>query len=333
MFKNRRFYFLAVFFLTLIFVFGAVLTPDSKAQQKRLVFAGHDELAPFSFYTDNAPAGYSVDLARILSVTIGKDIEIRLMPWDRCISELKAGNVDGLIGIPVYKEREEYMEYTKPVYEVDYAIFVDKTNTYVNSLRSLEGTLVGVHKESLIIDTIRKNPNITLVETDTFVEALRKLQNREIAAVIGEKNVLLYYIQSGNIKDLKIVGPRIGPVYPYSLAVRKGETGLLDEINRGIDVLRQNETLLKLQRKWFGLRLLQPFPWRMVIFLTAGITGIMLVLMVILWMVSLNATIKAKTEQIHQMSLRMVEKDKLAVLGKLAGQIAHELRTPLSIIN
>ena len=29
----------------------------------------------------------------------------------------------------------------------------------------------------------------------------------------------------------------------------------------------------------------------------------------------------------------MVEKDKLAVLGKLAGQIAHELRTPLSIIN
>ena len=29
----------------------------------------------------------------------------------------------------------------------------------------------------------------------------------------------------------------------------------------------------------------------------------------------------------------MVEKDKLAILGKLAGQIAHELRTPLSIIN
>ena len=33
------------------------------------------------------------------------------------------------------------------------------------------------------------------------------------------------------------------------------------------------------------------------------------------------------------MSQKMVEKDKLAVLGKLAGQIAHELRTPLSVIN
>ncbi|MGB2629949.1 MAG: ATP-binding protein, partial [Candidatus Omnitrophota bacterium] len=84
---------------------------------------------------------------------------------------------------------------------------------------------------------------------------------------------------------------------------------------------------------WFGLRLIAAFPWKMVIAVTAGITGIMLAFMAILWMVSLNATVKAKTEQIQLMSQKMVEKDKLAVLGKLAGQIAHELRTPLSIIN
>ena len=33
------------------------------------------------------------------------------------------------------------------------------------------------------------------------------------------------------------------------------------------------------------------------------------------------------------MNEKMLEKNKLAVLGKLAGQIAHELRTPLSIIH
>ncbi|MGB3057472.1 MAG: ATP-binding protein, partial [Candidatus Omnitrophota bacterium] len=100
-----------------------------------------------------------------------------------------------------------------------------------------------------------------------------------------------------------------------------------------IKTLKENETLRKLNRKWFGLRLIAAFPWKMVIAVTAGITGIMLAFMAILWMVSLNATVKAKTEQIQLMSQKMVEKDKLAVLGKLAGQIAHELRTPLSIIN
>ncbi|MGB2599064.1 MAG: transporter substrate-binding domain-containing protein [Candidatus Omnitrophota bacterium] len=320
---------------TLVSTFSLGLLPTSqvKSQDEPLVFAGHNEFAPYSFYSDGAPSGYMVDLTRILSVTIGKDIDIKLMPWGKCIAELKAGNVDGLIGVPVYREREKYMDYSAPVAEVEYAIFVEKKNTYVTSLKSLEGTLVGVHKESLIIDTLAKNPNITLVQTETFIEALKKLENREIAAVVAEKNVMRYYIHQQNIKDLKIAGPPIGPVYAYSLAVGEGKTELLKSINSGIEILEENETLQKLQRKWFGLRLEQIFPWKMVIFVTTGITGTMFALLVVLWVVSLNATIKSKTQQIKLMSERMVEKDKLAVLGKLAGQIAHELRTPLSIIN
>ncbi|MFC1643923.1 sensor histidine kinase, partial [Candidatus Omnitrophota bacterium] len=89
----------------------------------------------------------------------------------------------------------------------------------------------------------------------------------------------------------------------------------------------------KLKRKWLGIRLVEPFPWKMVSMVIGGITGILLLLMGLLWVTSLEATVKAKTRQIQLMGQRMVEKDKLAVLGKLAGQIAHELRTPLSIIN
>ncbi|MFQ5952710.1 MAG: transporter substrate-binding domain-containing protein, partial [Candidatus Omnitrophota bacterium] len=321
------------------FIFFALISafflsfPTTKADEGSLVFAGHEEMPPFSFYSDGSPAGYSVDLTRILSVTIGREINIKLMPWDKCISELKAGNIDGLIGTPVYKEREEYMDYSSPVAEVECAIFVEKTNTYVTSLKSLEGTLVAAHKESLVVDKLTKNKNITIIETKTYMEALEKLQKREVTAVVAEKDVILYYIHKENIKDLKIAGPPVGPVFPYSLSVKEGDAKLLEDVNRGIEIMEENETLQKLQRKWFGLRLVPPFPWRMVTILTATITGILLAFMVILWTVSLNATIKVKTEQIHLMSQRMVEKDKLAVLGKLAGQIAHELRTPLSIIN
>ena len=64
-----------------------------------------------------------------------------------------------------------------------------------------------------------------------------------------------------------------------------------------------------------------------------GIMGVLILLMGLLWVTSLNAAVKMKTHQIQNMAHTLVEKDKLAVLGKLAGQIAHELRTPLSIIN
>ncbi|MGB3241754.1 MAG: transporter substrate-binding domain-containing protein, partial [Candidatus Omnitrophota bacterium] len=212
--KIRKFLYLFIL-IALVSTFSLGLLPTSqvKSQDDLLVFAGHNELAPYSFYSNGTPSGYMVDLTRILSVTIGKDIDIKLMPWGKCIAELKAGNVDGLIGVPVYREREKYMDYSAPVAEVEYAIFVEKKNTYVTSLKSLEGTLVGVHKESLIIDTLAKNPNITLVQTETFIEALKKLENREITAIVAEKNVMRYYIHQQNIRDLKIAGPPVGPVY------------------------------------------------------------------------------------------------------------------------
>ncbi|MFC1480502.1 sensor histidine kinase, partial [Candidatus Omnitrophota bacterium] len=105
------------------------------------------------------------------------------------------------------------------------------------------------------------------------------------------------------------------------------------DINYGVTVLEENGTLKKLKRKWLGIQLVEPFPWKMVSIVIGGITGILLLLMGLLWAASLEATVKVKTRQIQLMGQKTVEKDKLAVLGKLAGQIAHELRTPLSIIN
>ncbi|MFC1549018.1 ATP-binding protein, partial [Candidatus Omnitrophota bacterium] len=231
--------------------------------------------------------------------------------------------------------REAYMDYTVSVAEIEFAIFVEATNHYVNSIKSLEGTVVAVHKESLVIGDLKKYERIKLVKTGSTQEALDMLKNREVTAVIAEKNVAFYYIQykGENIKGLKIVGPPVGPIYSYALATKEGDQELLKELNKGLKILEENGTLKQLKRKWFGLRLAVSVPWRMVFLMTTGISILMVILAGVLWVISLNATVKAKTRQIQLMSEKMVEKDKLAVLGKLAGQIAHELRTPLSIIN
>jgi len=331
--KIKRIFICLSISLIIFFVLYGFITPDIISAEKPLVFAGNDRFAPYSYLSDDSPDGYSVDLMKILSAAINADIRIKLMPWERCIEELKTGKIDGLLGVPIYKEREAYVNYSRPVAEIDFAIFVESGNSYVNSIKSLEGTVVGVHKESLITETLLKDKRIKILETESVIEALNKLKNREVTAVIAEKNVALYYIQQKKIEGIKIAGSPVGPVYEYALAVRKGKTNLLKEINRGLTILEENSTLKKVKRKWFGLRLVEPFPWKMVVFMTAGISGVMLILVGILWVISLNATVKIKTGQIQQMSQKMIEKDKLAVLGKLAGQIAHELRTPLSIIN
>lgn len=307
--------------------------PGSNPRQKPLIFVGHDEFAPYSFYSDGSPSGFSVDLIKVISATINRDITIKLLPWEECLAQIKAGTVDGMIGIPIYKTREAYLDFSTPVTTIDYAIFVESSNIYVHSLKTLEGTVVGAHKGALMVDTLRKDKRIKVIETKSIAAAIKKLQDREITAIIEEKDVVLYYLQKEKVSDIKMVGPPLRPVFEYGLAVKKGEDKLLRDIDHAIKTLEENGTLQELRRKWLGLYFAEPFPWKMVSMVIGGIMGILLLLMGSLWMISLNVAVKTKTRQIQVMSQKIVEKDKLAVLGKLAGQIAHELRTPLSIIN
>ncbi len=311
-----------------------VIPLEAQFEKKTYHFCGSSDFAPYSFVSDEKKEeGYSVDLIKVLSATMDMDINFHLMPLHECVDKLKAGEIDGVIGMPQVKNISKYVDYSTKTADIEYAIFVESKNTYVNSIKSLAGTIVSVQKLSPIIDELKGYDNITLEQSDTVLESLRKLEKREVAAVIACKNVALYYIQEQKIEGLKIVGSPIPHPYTYAIAVHKNNKDALKQINKGIEILENNETIEKLQRKWFGLRLYQPIPWKSVIVLSSGVTGIMLIFAGFLWVVSLNATIESKTKQIQIMTQTMVEKDKLAVLGKLAGQIAHELRTPLSIIN
>lgn len=335
--KIKKYYYLA----GLLTLFAALLFHSSghaEVEERALVFGGDSSFAPYSYLSENIASGYSVDLIKILSATTNRNIEIKLMSWENCMSDIAAGRIDGLIGSPVNKNLETYMSYSIPVAQVNFSIFTESSNTYVNSLKSLEGTIVGVHNGSLLNDSIimrelHRSKRIKLIETASVRDSLEKLKNREITAFIAEKNVALYYIQRENISGIKIVGPSVGPVFEYALAVRKGNRNLLGLLNQGIGSLNDNGTLKKLNQKWFGINITAPFPWKMVFLMTSGLTVVMVALVSLLWVISLRATVKIKTRQIQLMSQKMVEKDKLAVLGKLAGQIAHELRTPLSIMH
>jgi len=224
------------------------------------------------------------------------------------------------------------MNFSSPIAMLDYSIFVESTSPHITSIESLQGTLVAIPKNSLILTAIAKYRNIEVLETSSIPEALNMLKTKQVTAVIAEKYAGLYYINEKDMSGLKLVGSPIKQAYSYCLTTNKQNTELLEEINLNLAALEDNGTLEKLQRKWFGITLIQSFPWKMVLFATSGLGVLIFLLGSVLWVVSLNATVKAKARQIQLMSGGVVEKDKLAVLGKLAGQIAHELRTPLSII-
>ena len=123
-----------VFSGTLIstFLLGFLITVHVKAENDKLLFCGHEEFPPYSFYSNGQLSGYVVDLTRILSVTINRDIKINLTSWNKCIELIKTREIDGLIGAPVFREREEYMLYSDPVAEVNMPyLWKKEQNTFI----------------------------------------------------------------------------------------------------------------------------------------------------------------------------------------------------------
>ncbi|MDD3088957.1 MAG: transporter substrate-binding domain-containing protein [Candidatus Omnitrophica bacterium] len=305
---------------------------DSEKKEDELVFAGCSDFAPYTFISEDGPAGYAVDLIKLISAAIGRDISVKLLPAEECVKQVKQGIVDGLVGVPRDKALSRSVDFSIPISNLEYAIFVDANNSYVSSLKSLEGTVVAVPEGPSPPSLTSKDLRITVLETSDVREGLEKITNREATALVSAKSVVFYYIQKDRTENIKIVGAPLDMI-PYSLALSPSHKDLLTKIDKALLNFEKDGTMEKLHRKWFGYRVHQPFPWRTFILATSGITIVVLFLAAGLWVISLNATVKIKAQQIQLMSQKMVEKDKLAVLGKLAGQIAHELRTPLSIIN
>ncbi|MDD5634674.1 MAG: transporter substrate-binding domain-containing protein, partial [Candidatus Omnitrophica bacterium] len=245
-------------FLLILFSLASAAWSVEPAEETGLMFVGDEELAPYSFFSrkvvegvntqdefisvtifDNVPRGYCIDLIKKLSAVINKKISIELVSPEKFASFINSSEPNNITALIPDQANRQFFDFSRPIAKIEFAIFAEVSNSYINSLESLEGMVVAIHKESPILGMLSQNKKITVIETSSVLEALKKLSHREVAAVIAEKNITMYYIQQNKIENLKIVGAPVGPFYSYTFAVKRGDTALLDRLNSGLQILEQ----------------------------------------------------------------------------------------------
>jgi len=77
-----------------------------------LVFAAA-ETRPTAYLFNGKPVGLLVELVQEACRRAGYPVEIRLMPWVRCLAEAKSGEVDGVFSVFKLPERERYLAFPK----------------------------------------------------------------------------------------------------------------------------------------------------------------------------------------------------------------------------
>lgn len=217
----------------------------------------HPTFAPFEFSdTEGNIIGFDLDVIKAIAKVNGDEIKVESMPFDGLIPSLLTGNLDMIIsGMTITDARKKRVDFSQGYYNSNLSILLKKeAAANIKSADDLKGKTICVQigttghafAETISPDNIKALNN----EPDAILE----LSNGGCEAVINDRPVNLYYLQKSKLDTIvDFVDPKFkDQVDSFGIAVRKGNTELVQKINSGLEKLAASGELDQIHLKWFG---------------------------------------------------------------------------------
>ncbi|WP_220718285.1 substrate-binding periplasmic protein [Agarivorans litoreus] len=96
----------------LLLVFSILLIQSGKVYAEKIVLAAAAGSIPTSYIENGEQTGILVDVINQVFIRAGYTVEIKLMPWARCLRSVEEGTVDGIFSVYMTAERQTFLSYT-----------------------------------------------------------------------------------------------------------------------------------------------------------------------------------------------------------------------------
>lgn len=137
-----------------------------------------------------------------------------------------------------------------------YALILDNTaNAPIQSVGDLQGKSISVNRGSANYNTLAEKitgSKSNVVPADSFYLSLKNVYTENATAALGDGNVLSYYSSQYPTIKTRLVALDHDPAGELVFLVKKDNYKVLNKINTGLKIVKQNGTYDKLTQKWFG---------------------------------------------------------------------------------
>lgn len=219
------------------------------ANATKLLFLGNKNIAPVVYLDNGTPSGVAVDIVHALAKHIPQPIEVKAMDWQEAQTLVVQGEADALIQINQTEERKKIYDFSSTLLESQFSIFTGTNKVGISGRSSLRGLRVGVEQGGLPRQVLENDPDILLTIIPNFVEGFKLLNESAIDAVVVDYWVGSYIIAANNLRNIKVTGKPIAFSYS-SIAVKKGNTSLLNAINNALQTIKADGTYQDILDKW-----------------------------------------------------------------------------------
>ena len=214
---------------------------------------------PFNYVDSNGELqGFDIDIAKALCAQMKVECEFVAQDWDGIIPALIANKYDAIVAsMSITPERMEKVDFTNKYYNTPPAIAAPKDTDIAGVTKEdLAGKVVGVQgstTHSNYAEATYTDSEVKLYPTAD--EYKLDLSNGRLDAVNDDIIVLKDWLDSDDGACCKLVGT-ITPVVEIhgpgaGIAVRKGETELVEKFNAAIDAIRANGKYKEINDKYF----------------------------------------------------------------------------------
>jgi len=206
------------------------------------------EFPPFEFVEGGKFAGIDVELAEEIAKELGMKLKIENMAFESLIDAVSSGKVDFVAaGMTIRPDREENADFTMTYYNAIQTIIIKEDNSNIETKDDLEGKRIGVQTGTTGQYLAEEIKDAEVGKYNNGLEAVMDLKNGKIDAVIIDNFPAKTYADKN--PELKLIEGQFEEEQ-YAMAVKKGNTELLEKINNALQKLIDNGTYQKIVDKY-----------------------------------------------------------------------------------
>lgn len=222
---------------------------ETEAAGGVLVMATNAEFPPYEYHEGDAIVGIDAEIAAAIAEQLGMELEIEDVAFDSIIPEITSGKADmGLAGMTVTEDRKMSVDFSDTYAKASQMIIV-KEDSDIAGPDDLKGVIIGVQLGTTgdLYASDLESEGTQVERYNKGFEAVQALTQGKIdAVVIDGEPAKTFVSQTEGIKMLDEAFTE----EEYAIAVKKGNTELLDKINAALETLKADGTLDEIVAKY-----------------------------------------------------------------------------------
>ena len=222
---------------------------DAIKKDGKIIIATEGKFAPFNFIEKNKPAGFEMDIAEAAAAKMGVKVEWKVLGFDALLAGLQQDRWDLVIASHgITEERAKAVTFAEPHYCTGGVIL--SKNGSVKTAKDLAGKTVSVQTGTTYLDNVKKVAGVKEVKNfPQDNDARGAMETGRADAWVTDK-----FVAKEALAATPGTTTRIGDflfVERVAAAVAKGNTGLVEQVNKGLAAIQADGSYARISQKWF----------------------------------------------------------------------------------